>query len=207
MPSPGYLEPYLRASERFGGGFKSLLWASPKSQAARFDAAARLCPMQGRSVLDAGCGRADFLWQLLENQIVPSRYIGIEAVEALADFAEARGLANARIIRGDFVLDRSLFDQEAEVIVFSGSLNTLGREEFFRTLDLAWRAAKRYLVFNFLCSPRLSAGKHLTWYDRAEIIDFAANYTGKFAFADDYLDGDCTMMMEKNRVSAKDVLP
>src|ERR1700722_6985782 len=98
MASPGYLEPYQRAAERYGGGFKSLLWASPKSQAARFDAAARLCPMQGRSVLDAGCGRADFLWHLLGDQVVPARYIGIEAIEAMADFAEARGLANARII-------------------------------------------------------------------------------------------------------------
>jgi DNA-binding MurR/RpiR family transcriptional regulator len=37
-PNPSYLQPYLQAASRHGATFGALLWASPKSQAARFHA-------------------------------------------------------------------------------------------------------------------------------------------------------------------------
>ena len=56
-----YLQPYLKAAERHGAGFGSLLWASPETQASRFDAVERLGRLHGKSILDVGCGRADLL--------------------------------------------------------------------------------------------------------------------------------------------------
>ena len=56
--SPDYLEPYRDAARRYAGGFLSLLWASPDTQAARFDAICRLERFAGRSILDVGCGRS-----------------------------------------------------------------------------------------------------------------------------------------------------
>src|SRR5438045_4009908 len=53
-----YLLPYLKAAELHGSGFGSLLWASPETQATRFDAIERLGRLHGKSVLDVGCGRA-----------------------------------------------------------------------------------------------------------------------------------------------------
>ena len=58
LPAP-YLSPYLRAATLYGDGFGSLLWASPETQAVRFDAIQRLGDLGGKSVLDVGCGRAD----------------------------------------------------------------------------------------------------------------------------------------------------
>src|SRR5437868_1227064 len=57
--APDYLEPYLDAARTHGGGFGSLLWASPQTQAARFQAIHRIIDLSGARVLDAGCGRAD----------------------------------------------------------------------------------------------------------------------------------------------------
>ena len=39
--APAYVQPYLDAFERHGGGFESLLWASPHTQRLRFDAIRR----------------------------------------------------------------------------------------------------------------------------------------------------------------------
>src|ERR1700722_14791809 len=103
MSDPSYLEPYLIAARRFGGGFQSLLWASPKTQAARFTALARLCKLNKCSMIDAGCGRADLLDFLLARGVEPTSYTGLEAVDALADAAEAKGHAMAHILRGDFI--------------------------------------------------------------------------------------------------------
>ena len=37
--TPSYLLPYLTAASKYGSGFGTLLWASPKTQAVRFRAA------------------------------------------------------------------------------------------------------------------------------------------------------------------------
>src|SRR5277367_4796987 len=103
MPAPAYLRPYLDAVDKHGAKFESLLWANPSSQAARFAALARWCELDGRIVLDAGCGRADFLEYLHQRKIVPAKYIGIEAVAELAEAAERKNLPDAQILRGDFI--------------------------------------------------------------------------------------------------------
>ena len=45
----------------------------------------------------------------------------------------------------------------ADVIAFSGSLNTMDDETFYATLRRAYDATAATLVFNFLASPFLAA--------------------------------------------------
>src|SRR4051794_357553 len=119
--APTYLEPYRQAASRHGDRFASLLWASPSTQAARFDAICRLADMRGRTVLDAGCGRGDLIDFLRQREIVIQKYIGLEAVDELVAAAKRKKHSAMQIIQGDFVRDPALLDAEADVIVFSGS--------------------------------------------------------------------------------------
>jgi len=198
-----YLIPYLRAAAVHGAGFKSLLWASPATQAARFDAFARTWRFAGQSVLDVGCGRADFLAFLLDQAMPPADYIGIEAVAELADAAEQRfaaGAVTATILRNDFVREPARLFVGADVIVFSGSLNTLADVQFYEVLGLAWDATASGLVFNFLDSPELAGASYLAWRNRNEVRDFAGRLAGSRAHVrvlNDYLDGDCTIALHK----------
>jgi hypothetical protein len=197
MPPPAYLRPYLDAVQRHGAKFESLLWANPSAQAARFAALARWCELEGRIVLDAGCGRADFLDYLLAQDVHPSRYIGIEAVETLALAAQAKNPPEAEIVRGDFIDNPALLEQNAHVIVFCGSLNTLPAGDFYQALRLAWHYTRSELAFNFLCSTRLASGKHLTWHAVADVLEFAYGQTADVDLDDTYRDGDCTIVMRK----------
>jgi SAM-dependent methyltransferase len=197
MAAPAYLRPYLDAVGRHGARFESLLWANPSAQAARFAALARWCELEDRVVLDAGCGRADFLQYLLEQGIKPAKYFGIEAVEELAAAAERKNPPWAVIIRGDFIDEPTILDRNAQVIVFSGSLNTLSSDEFYQTLRLGWEFTQSELAFNFLCSPRLASAKHLTWHRMADVLELAYSLTGDVAVDDSYRDGDCTIVMRK----------
>src|SRR5205823_5466246 len=70
----GYLAPYREAASRHGDRFGSLLWASPRTQAARFDAICRLAHLAGKRVLDAGCGRADLMDFMISRGIEPAEY-------------------------------------------------------------------------------------------------------------------------------------
>jgi hypothetical protein len=198
-----YLIPYLRAAAEHGAGFKSLLWASPDTQAARFNAFARLWGFAGQSVLDVGCGRADFLEFLTGRGIVPADYIGIEAVAELADAAKKRFSTSAvrsTLLRADFVREPARMFVGADVTVFSGSLNTLPDESFYETLRFAWDATAGAVVFNFLDSPNLAGASYLAWRRRADVRDFAVGLTGNRArvkLLHGYLDGDCTIALGK----------
>jgi SAM-dependent methyltransferase len=195
-PQP-YLEPYVRAARQYGAGFSALLWASPKTQRARFDAIWRAYDPAGKSVLDAGCGRADYLDFLQSRNVEVADYIGLEAVETLAGAAEAKALPNARILRADFVRDPARLFVGADVIVFSGSLNTMDEGQFYETLRRAYDATAEAVVFNFLSSSALAGKAYLTWHHRDRVEAFARRTASEIVVLDDYLQGDCTIAMKK----------
>ena len=195
---PIYLQPYLNATKKYGAGFGSLLWASPKTQAVRFAALLRAVDCMGKVVLDAGCGRADLLEFMLGRAVYPMRYLGLEAVETLAVAAEKKRLPNGRIIRGDFVSDPQQLEVDADVIFFCGSLNTLDDGAFYQSIAHAFSAAKDSLVFNFLCSPQLAASSHLTWHEPEALLAFAGKLSDHVRFWDDYLQGDGTVAIRKD---------
>lgn len=194
---PSYLRPYLDAARAHGAGFGALLWASSQTQAVRFDAIRRMADMNGQSVLDVGCGRADLLEYLLARGVCPADYIGIEAVEDLAAAAEAKQLPGATILRADFVAEPARLFVGADVVVLSGSLNTADDSVFYPTLARAFDATAETLVFNFLCSPMLAGREYLYWRRPEDVTRFARTLSGDVATLDDYLPGDMTLRLRK----------
>ena len=192
-----YLQPYLEAAARHGSGFGSLLWASPTTQAARFDAIRRIGNLHGMSLLDVGCGRADLLAYLIELDVRPLRYFGIEAVDALADAADARGFSNATIFRADFVAEPLRLFVGAEVVILCGSLNTADDSVFYSTLSHAFEAASGSLIFNFLSSPELAGRDYLFWRRPAQVMSFARSLSSDVSTIEDYLTGDMTVRIGK----------
>ena len=199
--APPYLKPYLTAARRYGAGFGTLLWASPKTQAVRFEALIRAATghaIRGSRVLDVGCGRADLLDHLRKRDVLPRAYVGIEGVEELAAAAERKGYPNATIVRGDFVRRPELMRAAAaDVVLVSGSLNTMGADDFYRCVTAAYEAAGAALAFNFLDSPTLAASPHLTWHRPADVRAFAATLSKNVGCWDDYLRGDATVVVRK----------
>jgi SAM-dependent methyltransferase len=195
---PPYLAPYLCAARAHGAGFGSLLWASPSTQAARFEAIARIHPLEGKSLLDVGCGRADLLDFLRARGVRPADYIGIEAVDELADAAARKQAPGVRIISADFVREPARMFVGADVVIFSGSLNTANDEVFYATLSRAYDAAAEALVFNYLCSPMLAGMTYLAWRRPEEVLRFARGLKGgEVRTLEDYLEGDCTVAVVK----------
>jgi hypothetical protein len=173
------------------------LWDDRRAQRIRFDAIARICPLAGRHLLDVGCGKADLLAFLLARGIVPARYTGLEAQPWLVHAARRRRRGGFSIVLGDFVRQPAKLRVGADVIVFSGSLNLLPAAAFYRTLERAWAATARWLVFNFLCSPALAADEFLMWRRQETVLAFARALAGPVRVDDRYENGDCTVAMRK----------
>jgi cyclopropane fatty-acyl-phospholipid synthase-like methyltransferase len=188
-----YLEPYQQAAKRHGAGFGSLLWASPHTQAARFEAICRLVDLNGRNLLDVGCGRGDFLDYLIGQRVKVASYVGIEGVPELAEAARTKGHDRAQILQADFVAEPARLFVGAQVIVFSGSLNTMDVATFYSTLKRAFDAAGEMVVFNFLCSSKLAGADYLVWHRVEEVMEFARTLSARVRKLEDYLPGDCTV--------------
>jgi hypothetical protein len=195
--APPYLAPYFSAAEKHAGGFRSLLWASTGTQEARFVAFTRLLDMNGKSLLDVGCGRADLPAYLAQHDVELDSYIGLEAVPALVKAARRSAIPNSKIIDADFVAEPRHMFVGSDVVVFSGSLNTLKDETFYTTLRHAYAAAGEHLLFNFLSSSLLAGTRYLYWRPRDRVRTFLEHLGAKVQQLDDYIDGDSTMLANK----------
>ncbi|MBX3359228.1 MAG: class I SAM-dependent methyltransferase [Phycisphaeraceae bacterium] len=199
----GYLTPYREMVDREGPSFGALLWTSRETQAARFRAMSEMIDLDGKRVLDAGCGRGDFA-AFLHARGTPCCYTGLDAIGEMVEEAESRGIPGTAYRRGDFVADPRAFDSEPgpEVIVFSGSLNTLDQDAAQAVLERAWHSCSLALAFNFLRVPsrptrgRAGGDGYIRRFDALSMLEWAAERTPLLRYRQDYLMGqDGTIVM------------
>ena len=195
--TPTYLRPYANAAKQHGGGFSSLLWATPQTQRTRFQALTRIEDFTRRFVLDVGCGRADLLVHLVERDFTLRRYVGIEAVPQLVQAARAKRYPMASIVDEDFVTNPESMNIGADLVVFSGSLNTLDEGGFYNTLRQGFARTRGAVVFNFLSSAALAGLPYLHWRKTGDVMSFARTLTSDVEQLSDYIEGDCTMVMRR----------
>ncbi|MBL8763349.1 MAG: hypothetical protein JNM07_03670 [Phycisphaerae bacterium] len=209
-PAPAsYLRPYQRVIDREGATFDALLWTSRASQEARFAALSDMIDLRGAAVVDAGCGMGDFAAWLGARGVAYGHYTGVDALGALVAAAAERNLPRTSFLRGDFLVDPGLYGRlcppaKAEIVVFSGSLNTLAFAQMLSALDGAWASCERALCFNVLSDIGPDAGRFASGPARAvrvaSLTEWALDRTRLVSLRTDYLEGnDATIVMRKNR--------
>lgn len=209
-----YLDPYREAVARSGSNFETLLWNSREFQRVRFQTLADIVDLTGRVVADLGAGRADMLEWMHAHGVAYGGYVGVEAlaehVAFMRERARKESLPNAEFVQADFAADRDLFrglahDFGAQVLIFSGSLNTFDEEHAREVLGLAWEAVKQIhggaLAFNFL-SDRYVPPKGAVptgpakRFSPVRMLDWALSESQCVRLRHDYLEGhDATIAM------------
>jgi len=199
-----YLAPYRDAHEGHGSSFGVTLWASPRSQRRRFEVLTHMVFLAGKRVLAAGCSRGDLAAFLLRCGIRYGRYIGVDGLASVIAYAQSRGLPRAQFHCGDFLAQPELLAiGQPQVIVISGTLNTMDFDTAMRVLEAAWAAAGESLIFNFLSDragpgappQTLPARRH----DTLRLLDWATRRTCSVQFRQDYFKHghDATILMRK----------
>ena len=121
---PEYLRPYEEAVEAHGPRFEALLWNRPETQLVRFEALVSMLELEGRTVADLGCGRADLAAFLRDRAVAYARYLGVEGVHELCEACRARAqresLPNCVFHERDFVADERAFDHLVRLYEASG---------------------------------------------------------------------------------------
>ena len=202
---PAYLRPYVEAERRTGPGFAATLWARPDSQERRFEVFAEQLDLQGKVLLDAGCGSGDLAAWLQGRGIGYGRYVGVDGVEPVLVHARGRGLPDAEFVVGDLVTDPALLATGSPgVTLISGTLNTMPLPVALRVLENAWAGCSEVLAFNFL-SDRVGPGA-TPQHDPAirlptmDLLAWAFGKTWDVVYRQDYFPHghDGTVVMRKH---------
>ncbi|MFK7959538.1 MAG: trans-aconitate 2-methyltransferase [Phycisphaerales bacterium] len=199
---PAYLAPYQEAVRRHGAGFAATLWGSRATQILRFDVMDELLPLEGRRILDLGCGQGDLAARLMERGVVFDAFLGIDAVPEMVERASGRDLPRCTFQVADLLNDpAALTAWPADVVCISGTLNTMDVDVARDLVSRCFAHAAHGIVFNFL-----SDRPHERWEARElaparrfptiDWLDWALARTSRVRFDQLYLDGhDATIAM------------
>jgi SAM-dependent methyltransferase len=125
-------------------------WGNEKAQLDRFAVLCKIGNLEGKSILDIGCGFGDLLGYLRANRIRPSSYLGIDCVEQIISVAQTR-YPDARFFSSDVsdLPEHELFDY-----VFASGIFFLSDpawvEYTLKTLRTMYFRARIAVAANFL---------------------------------------------------------
>lgn len=183
---------------RHGYSSHALYWSSTGIQQLRFSVLAGIGIEPGDSVLDVGCGFADFKgW--FERQRGQIEYAGIDLSPDLLHEAEKRHPATT-LIEGD-LFDMNFHDQSFDWVILSGALNEQLYDEgvyAYKVIDRMFKLCRKGVAFNLLDARHLIA-HDLQSHDPERVLEFCQSLTPDCGICDDYLKNDFTIYMRRPR--------
>jgi SAM-dependent methyltransferase len=184
-----------RYSERLrlhGPGVLALGWSTQAHQEIRFAAAASL--IQGKSILDVGCGLGDLLTYLCETGRRPDSYQGIDILPEFVAEAGRRHKNEERVCFSEGNIFDSGLDTYADTVVALGLLNyrLKSEEENYayvaRFLEAAFRLAQRCVIFDGISKYRTADYQEenfIFYANPARVIEIAARLSPDFVLLHD----------------------
>ncbi|HEX7645099.1 MAG TPA: class I SAM-dependent methyltransferase [Burkholderiaceae bacterium] len=186
-----------RIAEFEGGTVEALGYRNGDSQAKRFAALATVGAIDGKSVLDVGCGHGD-LKGYLDMHYHGFSYVGIDQ---MAEFVlQARERYGNRPGCYFCVADAEAAElPRADYVFASGMLAYRSGDEghAYAMIEKMYRAADRALAFNMLDAAAFPPHPLLVGHDAAAVMDFCTRLTPDAKLVRGYLEDDFTVLMYK----------
>ncbi len=181
---------------RHGHHPNALYWSSKKIQDIRFRVLSEIGLEAGDSVLDVGCGFADFkCWIEEEGKAV--EFTGIDLSPDLIRVAEEKH-PDAKLLCGE-LFDFELESQSFDWVTLSGAMNEQLHDEgvYARKMIAAMFAlCRKGLAFNMLDARTLKA-HDLQSVEPQEMLDYCQSLCADVQMRDDYLPNDFTIYMRR----------
>jgi SAM-dependent methyltransferase len=184
---------YSSAIQKYGVSAKGLNWNSNKTQDIRFKTIFKMLPknLQEYSLIDAGCGFADFYLYLQKNKTLPKNYTGIDCHNDMVSIASNNTgceIQNLDIVKDDL--------PKADFIVCSGAMNVLNSYETFLFIKNCFLSSSIAFVFNALHGQKES--ETYNYLTSKQIEQFAKDlHVKKITYISGYLDADITVRFDK----------
>ncbi len=189
---------YDQLCRRHGDSPLALGWRDTESQRIRFDMLTLVGELEGRSVLDVGCGQGDFAGYL-DAEGISVDYAGIDLSAEMVGVAHQK-FQGRSFTQADFA-DPS-FQQQADFVMASGCLSTIKNDQMgFLTAMVTkmFNLARRSVAFNLLSiyAPSEWRAQELYYYDPVVVINLCFKLTRYVELKHSYLPHDFTIYLHR----------
>lgn len=172
---------------------RALGWLNREDQLIRFESLAGIAALDGKTVLDAGCGYGD-LFTFLTQRYKLGHYYGIEQIPELLDEASRRYWDRDNVT----FMSRNFLSMElpfADYVFASGSLNyrSSDPDHISRAITTLFEHCRLGLAFNLLRS--VPDNGLLVAYDPQLIMDHCRSLTEHSVLKTDYSAEDFTIWL------------
>lgn len=184
------------AKERYGARFeangvspKTLGWGCREDQLTRFRVMTEQIDFSGKTVMDLGCGFADF-WGYLKGRDIPCSYIGVDIMEQFI-LHNREAHPDARFICCDVMREADQLPQ-ADYIVSNGTLNFKIEDNLAYTerfLHTAFAKVRKGLAVDFLSTvytPDYPPEGFVYYHDPMELLKLALSITPEVRLIHNY---------------------
>ena len=189
--------------EKFRENSKVLDWESRDAQFRRFSAMTDNLDLNGKSILDVGCGCGD-LYGMLKNKGMKVSYTGVDILEKMVQRAEecypGTEFRCADIFQEDFCPENGLGCPRFDITYASGifNLNAGNNEQFLKkAVPVLARLAEEIFVFNLLNPSSPDRDDRYFYYEPSKAIDLASEWVQDIEVIEGYLDNDYTLICRK----------
>lgn len=189
---------YTKLIEKHGHNPKSCDYGSSVSQKIKFSTMTDLMPLDGKTMLDIGCGFADFADYLSENGF-DVKYTGFDLCPSMIEKAKSR--------RPDLRLEtRNILhnppDEKFDIVTANGIFYLLGKEApelSKRLIQAMFNLANEAVAFNSLSSWTIDQEEGEYYMDPAETLNFCRTLTPWISLRHNYHHRDFTVFMYKDK--------
>jgi SAM-dependent methyltransferase len=198
------IDRYTRRYREQGYSPATLGWGKGGRQDIRFNVLAGVTDLTNvGSVLDVGCGFADF-YEFIKARGFKGKYVGVELVNVLAEEARKKN-KDIEIIEGDFLsID---IHGKFDLSIASGIFNAMCHRNMYQYIK---ESLKKMLNFSKLVavdfmSTHVGYQQDVAFHsDPKEIIDIAKSITRRFIVRYDYMPYEFALFLYKDDSISED---
>jgi len=187
---------YERLIRQYGHDPRACDYGRPESQNVKFRVLSEVMPLANRSLLDVGCGFADFA-TYLQQRFSGVKYSGIDLCASMV--TEARRYHPNLDLRSANVLDAS-FDRSFDVVTANGIYYLLGEQAWPMMQMMIGRMfglATSALAFNCLSDWASDQEPNEFYANPVEVLKCCRELTPWLVLRHDYHHRDFTVYMYK----------
>ncbi len=192
------IEQFFNTSAKeYGATLDALNWGSKRTQELRFHILSEIAPLEGKSILDVGCGFGDFFYFLQEKLHYNINYTGVDISSEIVK--EAREKYPTLNIKHLNILEETI---EAHDYVFGSGIHNLKLDDnygfFSLMLEKMYALAKEAVGTNFIYAQEgYKFDEHIFAYELEKILPIVQKITPYSLFRSDYLPHDMTLFLYK----------
>jgi len=180
---------YQKSVEEFGVSAQGVHWNNKYTQYKRFEIITKLIKKEitTSTIVDVGCGFAEYYNYLLTNKKKPMKYVGIDCESYMIKVSKRRFPYNdfkqLDILQDDLV--------QADYYIASGTFNLMTPREIEIVISKCYFISNKGLIFNFL--------KDITFTDvtKNDILNICIKLSSNIIVKDHYLENDFTVFLKR----------